>query len=69
MAEGHAWQYAATVKTAATDLTLPHREAGRLQSVMADWCPLFPWLHADYPSRRQSSRALNLVIEAIRMCT
>jgi DNA-binding transcriptional LysR family regulator len=49
------------------DLTLPHLQAGRLQSVMADWCPMFPGLHAYYPSRRQSSRALGLVIEAIRL--
>lgn len=51
------------------DLTLPHLQAGRLQSVMADWCPVFPGLHAYYPSRRQSSRALGLVIEAIRLRT
>ncbi len=49
------------------DLTLPHLQAGRLQSVMADWCPVFPGLHAYYPSRRQSSRALTLVVDAIRM--
>ena len=48
------------------DLTLPHLQAGRLQSVLADWCPTFPGLHAYYPSRRQSSRALTLVIDAIR---
>jgi DNA-binding transcriptional LysR family regulator len=40
--------------------------AGRLVSVMADWCPLWPGLHAYYPSRRHSSRALALVIDAIR---
>jgi DNA-binding transcriptional LysR family regulator len=49
------------------DLTLPHLQAGRLQSVLTDWCPMFPGLHAYYPSRRQSSRALGLVIEAIRL--
>jgi DNA-binding transcriptional LysR family regulator len=43
-----------------------HVRAGRLQSVMEDWCPSFPGLHAYYPSRRQNSRALALVIEAIR---
>ncbi|WPB55852.1 LysR family transcriptional regulator [Xylophilus sp. GOD-11R] len=48
------------------DLTLPYLQAGRLQSVLADWCPVFPGLHAYYPSRRQSSRALGLVIDAIR---
>jgi DNA-binding transcriptional LysR family regulator len=39
---------------------------GRLISVMQDWCPTFPGLHAYYPSRRYSSRALQIVIEAIR---
>jgi DNA-binding transcriptional LysR family regulator len=48
------------------DLTGPHLQAGRLQSVMADWCPVFPGLHAYYPSRRQASRTLALVIDAIR---
>jgi len=48
------------------DLTRPHVDAGRLQSVMADWCPRFPGLHAYYPSRRNSSRALRLVVDALR---
>ncbi|KQP19390.1 LysR family transcriptional regulator [Pseudorhodoferax sp. Leaf267] len=48
------------------DLVAPHLQAGRLRSVMAVWCPVFPGLHAYYPSRRQSSRTLDLVIDAIR---
>jgi DNA-binding transcriptional LysR family regulator len=36
-------------------LVAPHVEAGRLVSVMEDWCPSFPGLHAYYPSRRHSS--------------
>jgi DNA-binding transcriptional LysR family regulator len=48
------------------DLAGPHVRAGRLLSVMEDWCPSFPGLHAYYPSRRQNSRALALVIDAIR---
>jgi DNA-binding transcriptional LysR family regulator len=48
------------------DLAGEHVRAGRLTSVMADWCPSFPGLHAYYPSRRQNSRALALVIDAIR---
>lgn len=48
------------------DLVAEHLASGRLVSVMRDWCPAFPGLHAYYPSRRQSSRALRLVIEAIR---
>lgn len=43
-----------------------HVHEGRLVSVMEDWCPAFPGLHAFYPSRRNSSRALGLVIDAIR---
>jgi DNA-binding transcriptional LysR family regulator len=48
------------------DLAEPHVRAGRLLSVMEDACPSFPGLHAYYPSRRQNSRALALVIEALR---
>jgi DNA-binding transcriptional LysR family regulator len=47
-------------------LVAPHLQAGRLVSVMEDWCPSFPGLHAYYPSRRHSSRALGLVIDALR---
>ena len=47
-------------------LVAPHVAAGRLVSVMEDWCPSFPGLHAYYPSRRHSSRALGLVIDALR---
>lgn len=39
---------------------------GRLVSVMEDWCPSFPGLHAYYSSRRHSTRAFQLVIDAIR---
>jgi DNA-binding transcriptional LysR family regulator len=48
------------------DLTQPHVEAGRMQRVMDDWCPSFPGLHAYYTSRRNSSRALKIVIDALR---
>jgi DNA-binding transcriptional LysR family regulator len=48
------------------DLAEPHVRAGRLRSVMENWCPAFSGLHAYYPSRRHSSRALALVIDAIR---
>jgi DNA-binding transcriptional LysR family regulator len=48
------------------DLAQPHVAAGRLQYVMEDWFPTFPGLHVYYPSRRQSSRALQLVVEAVR---
>lgn len=48
------------------ELVDEHIRAGRLLSVMEDWCPRFPGLHAFYPSRRHASRALALVIDAIR---
>ncbi len=48
------------------DVAEHHVSAGRLVSVMADWCPQFPGLHAYYPSRRHSSRALAVIIDAIR---
>ncbi|HSW19792.1 MAG TPA: LysR family transcriptional regulator [Ramlibacter sp.] len=48
------------------ELTRPHVEAGRLVRVMDDFCPSFPGLHAYYPSRRNSSRVMRLVIEALR---
>jgi DNA-binding transcriptional LysR family regulator len=49
------------------DLTRPHMDAGRLVTVMDDCCPRFPGLHAYYPSRRNASRALQIVIDAIRL--
>jgi len=48
------------------DLAGPAVQDGRLISVMEAFCPSFPGLHAYYPSRRHSSRALALVIAAIR---
>jgi DNA-binding transcriptional LysR family regulator len=48
------------------DLAQPHLEAGRLEAVLQDWAPVFPGLHAYYPSRRQSTRTLALVIKALR---
>jgi DNA-binding transcriptional LysR family regulator len=48
------------------DLTQPHVDAGRLRRVMDGWCRNFPALYAYYPSHRNASRALCVVIEAIR---
>lgn len=50
----------------AADLARPHVERGELVSVLEDWCPSFPGLHIYYPSRRQSSRILSLVVDALR---
>lgn len=48
------------------ELVQQHITQGRLVSVMADWCPAFPGLHAYYPSRRDSSRAMTVVLDALR---
>lgn len=48
------------------DLAEPYLRDGRLRSVMAAHCPRFPGLFAYYPNRRNASKALQLVIEAIR---
>jgi DNA-binding transcriptional LysR family regulator len=41
-------------------------ESGRLIRVLADWCPPFSGYHLYYPSRRQSSPAFALVVDALR---
>ncbi|MBN8753207.1 MULTISPECIES: LysR family transcriptional regulator [Variovorax] len=43
-----------------------HLAERRLQCVMGDWCPTFPGLHIFYASRRESSRAMAVVIDALR---
>lgn len=48
------------------DVVQPHVNAGRLERVLADWCPPFPGYHLYYPSRRQHSPAFALLVEALR---
>ena len=48
------------------DLALPHVSAGRLRCVLEDWFPTFSGLHIFYPSRREYSRALSVVVDALR---
>jgi DNA-binding transcriptional LysR family regulator len=48
------------------ELARPHIAEGRLKPVLKDWCPTFPGYHLYYPSRRQSSRALAVLIDALR---
>lgn len=48
------------------DLVRQHVAAGRLVQVLEDWCPTFPGYHLYYPSRRQSSPAFALVVNALR---
>jgi DNA-binding transcriptional LysR family regulator len=47
-------------------LAQPHLAERRLARVLADWCPPFSGYHLWYPSRRQSSAAFALVVEALR---
>ena len=48
------------------DIVAPHLERKRLVQVLDNWCAPFPGYHIYYPSRRQSSPALALVVEALR---
>ena len=48
------------------DELMPQIEAGRLIRVLEDWCPKFTGYHLYYPSRRQPSPALSLVVTALR---
>lgn len=48
------------------DQVQPHIAQGRLVRVLADWCPPFPGYHLYYPSRRQRSPALSLLVDALR---
>jgi DNA-binding transcriptional LysR family regulator len=47
-------------------LVQPHIAKGRFKRVLEDWCPPFSGYHLWYPSRRQSSAAFALVVEALR---
>jgi DNA-binding transcriptional LysR family regulator len=40
--------------------------SGRLTRVLEDWCPYSSGYHLYYPSRRQSSPAFTLVLDALR---
>lgn len=48
------------------EIVRPCIEAGRLVSVLSDYCPVWEGHHLFYASRRQSSRALSLVVETLR---
>jgi DNA-binding transcriptional LysR family regulator len=47
-------------------LAQPHIAKGRLKRVLADWCPPYSCYHLWYPSRRQSSAAFALLVDALR---
>jgi DNA-binding transcriptional LysR family regulator len=44
----------------------PHLAMGRLKRVLQDWCLPYSGYHLFYPSRRQSSAAFALVVDALR---
>jgi DNA-binding transcriptional LysR family regulator len=44
----------------------PHLSAGRLRRVLEDWCPTYSGYHLFYASRRQTSPAFRLVVDALR---
>jgi DNA-binding transcriptional LysR family regulator len=48
------------------DLIQPHLAKGRLKRVLEDWCPPYSGYHLYYPSRRQTSAAFALLVEALR---
>ena len=48
------------------DAVQSHVAQGRLRRVLEDWCPPFAGYHLYYPSRRQSSPAFILLVEALR---
>jgi DNA-binding transcriptional LysR family regulator len=48
------------------DVAQPHLAQGRLKRVLDEWCPPFPGYHLYYPSRRHSSPAFALLVDALR---
>jgi len=48
------------------DLVRPYLTKGRLRRVLEDWCPPYSGYHLYYPSRRQSSPAFALLVDALR---
>ena len=48
------------------DYVAPYLAGGRLIQVLEDWCPPYPGYHLYYPSRRQSTPAFSLIVDALR---
>lgn len=48
------------------DMVLEHIAQGRLIRVLDEWCGPYQGYYLYYPNRRQSSRALAVVVEALR---
>jgi DNA-binding transcriptional LysR family regulator len=48
------------------DLARPYLSKGQLTWVLQEWSPPWPGYHLYYPSRRQSSPAFELIVDALR---
>ena len=48
------------------DLAEPHLAKGHLKRALKDCCAPFPGYHLYYPSRRQTSPAFSLLVDALR---
>jgi DNA-binding transcriptional LysR family regulator len=48
------------------EMAEPHLAKRRLRRVLSDWCQPYSGYHLFYPSRRQSSAAFSLVVDALR---
>jgi DNA-binding transcriptional LysR family regulator len=51
------------------DLARPHLTKGQLVWALEEWSPPWSGYHLYYPSRRQSSPAFALILEALRYRT
>lgn len=49
------------------DVAAPFIASGELIRVLEDWCPPFSGYHLYYPSRRHSSPAFSLLVDALRI--
>jgi DNA-binding transcriptional LysR family regulator len=48
------------------DVAQPYLTKGRLKRVLEEWCQPYPGYHIYYPSRRQTSAAFGLLLDALR---
>lgn len=48
------------------DMAEPHVKSGQLDWVLEEWFPTYVGLHVYYPSRSKSSRAVDLVVDALK---
>ena len=48
------------------DMARPYIAEGHLKRVLVDWCEPYPGYHLYYASRRQSSAAFSLLVDALR---